>query len=75
MEMSLFAFKGEATIESITQFAKENNLPLIIHEDLVGDLYLQCYNETGLTLSGGPEIYATLTKQRIFDFLDKIKLV
>jgi hypothetical protein len=75
MEMSLFAFKGEATIESITQFAKENNLPLIIHEDLVGDLYLQCYNETGFTLAGGAEIYATLTKQRIFDFLDKIKLV
>jgi len=75
MEISIFALKSEASIESITQFAKKNKLSTIIHEDHVGDLYLQCYNETGTNLVGGKEIYASLTKQRVLDFLDTINLL
>lgn len=75
LEISIFALKGEATIDSITQFAHTNDLPLIIQEDHVGDLYLQCYNETGLTVVGGADVYAALSRQRVLDVLRKIKLL
>ena len=74
MEIAIYAIKGEATTESLTEFARVNNLPLLIHEDHVGDLYLQCYNETGLTLAGNTDVYASLSRQRVRDVLGKLKL-